>query len=282
MTAGNVLRAIAFLFICSATARSQVIIVTPAPIPAQQDELRAALAIGTPPDPAAAERGRQTFAATCAFCHGSNATGGNSGPNLVRSLLVLHDAGSGKALGAVVRNGRVAKGMPKFAITDAQISDMAAFLLQRSQAAADRFQYTVLNIVTGDPGKGLAYFDAECQTCHSATGDLAHIASKFEPVALQSRFLYPEDLGDPGAKKLSSTVAVTMPSGEVIRGGLIFRDDFRVSLVEANGHTRVIDFEDGQNYQVVVDDSLKGHELLLKKYSDADMHNILAYLETLK
>ena len=86
-------------------------------------------------DPAAVERGQQLNVTNCGFCHGTNANGGNSGPDLVRSVLVLHDEGLGTQIGQVILNGRPAKGMPKFNVTDAQVKDIAAFLLGRSQAA---------------------------------------------------------------------------------------------------------------------------------------------------
>jgi cytochrome c oxidase cbb3-type subunit 3 len=123
--------------------------------------IRTALAIGAPPNPEAATRGKQTFVATCGFCHGPNATGGAQGPNLVRSTLVLHDQGTGKEIASVIHNGRPDKGMPSFAgFTDDQVHDIAQFLLGRTQAAANRAEYTIQNIVTGDPHAGEAYFQA--------------------------------------------------------------------------------------------------------------------------
>jgi cytochrome c oxidase cbb3-type subunit III len=278
------LKIIALSIVLCAAAKAQVIILAHPPIPPRQDELRAALSIGAAPDAAAVLRGRELFSTTCGFCHGATATGGSTGPNLVRSVLVLDDGGSGKALGALLRSGRVSKGMPQFALNDRQVLDLAAFLLQRSQETAYRFDYAIANIVTGDANKGAAYFKLECKSCHSPAGDLAHIASKFEPLALQGRFLFPVDAGGgaAGAQKSTSSARVTMPSGEIVQGAVTFQDDFRIVLLESGGKSRTIDIEDGKRYSIVIDDPLKGHELLLPKYSDADIHNILAYLETLK
>ncbi len=156
--------------------------------------IRTALGLGAPPNAEAVARGQKTFVATCGFCHGTNATGGAQGPNLVRSTMVLHDQGTGKEIAAVIHNGRPDKGMPGFAgFTDDQVHDIAQFLLGRTQAAANRVEYTIQNIVTGDPHAGEAYFKAHCVAgCHSAAGDLAHVAKKFDPVALEGRFLYPD------------------------------------------------------------------------------------------
>ena len=41
-------------------------------------------------------------------------------------------------------------------------------------------------------------------------------------------------------------------------------------------------YDDVQGIRVEVHDPLEQHLKLLRQYSDADMHNILAYLETLK
>jgi len=243
--------------------------------------------LAPPPDPAAVDRGQKLFVSNCAFCHGSNATGGNSGPNLVRSVLVLHDEGKGTEIGPVILNGRVEKGMPKFAFNEAQIKDVAAFLLNRSQATVDRMSYKTFNINTGDPKAGEAYFQAHCTGCHSATGDLAHVASKYEPEGLLSRILYPStnERGRRSAKmsdpKALSTVTVTSPVGQTTSGALEYLDDFTVSLVDASGEHHSWS-RDEPGLKVEVKDPLKGHQELLTQYTDADMHNVLAYLETLK
>jgi cytochrome c oxidase cbb3-type subunit 3 len=251
--------------------------------------MRNFLAIGAAPDAAAVKRGKTTFVATCGFCHGSNANGGATGPDLVRSVLVLHDRGSGKEIGPVIHNGRPAKGMPAFSnLTDAQIKDIAAFLLERNQAAANRMSYKILNIVTGDPKQGEAYFGAHCASCHSATGDLAHVAAKFEPVALQGRFLYPKTEhfpgmpGPPPDPREQKSVTVKLQSGPTFPGALDRIDDFSVALTDSTGQHRSWVFDDESGIDVQVHDPLQAHADLLRQYTNTDMHNILAYLETLK
>lgn len=254
---------------------------------AVKEAVRNFLAIGAPPPPEVVKRGQALFVPNCGFCHGSNAGGGNSGPNLVRSVLVLHDKGTGKEISPVIRNGRPAKGMPAFNFTDAQILDIAGFLLSRNQAAANRMEYQLLNVVTGDAKSGEAYFANHCASCHSATGDLAHIASKMDAPALQSRFLYPRAQADfgpaaPVHPRSQPTVSVTLASGQHFAGKLDHIDDFSVSLTEDSGEHRSWLIESEPGIQIKVNNPLQGHIDLLKRYSDADMHNILAYLETLK
>jgi cytochrome c oxidase cbb3-type subunit III len=235
--------------------------------------------LAPPPDPQAVERGQGLFVASCGFCHGSTAKGGNNGPDLVRSILVLHDEGSGTEVAPVILEGRPAKGMPKFAMSGAQVKDIASFLLSLSHAAVNRGDYRILNVVTGDPKAGMTYFNAHCATCHSATGDFAHIAGKYEQPVLQGRFLYPKARSSPRSQ---ITVKVALQDGQSFSGLLSSIDDFSVALTDSSGHYRSWLLEEGNGIQVVLNDPLAGHERLLKIYTDADMHNLLAYLETLK
>lgn len=261
----------------------------PTPDKSVAEAMRNFLAIGAAPDPEAVKRGQTLFVSNCGFCHGSDAKGGNTGPSLVRSVLVLHDGGTAKEITPVVHNGRPGKGMPAFPnLTDAQLKDIAAFLLKRTQEAANRMDYKILNIVTGDPKAGEAYFGAHCSSCHSPSGDLAHIASKYDPTALQGRFLYPKTSrwpgmpGPPPDPREQKTVTVTLASGQTYSGALDHLDDFNVSLTTSNGEHHSWNFDDEKNLRMEVHDPLKAHADLLPQYTDADMHNILAYLETMK
>jgi mono/diheme cytochrome c family protein len=249
--------------------------------------IRTAMGIGAPPNPEAAARGQKAFVATCGFCHGTNASGGAQGPSLVRSTMVLHDQGTGKEIAPVIHNGRPEKGMPAFAnLTPDQVHDIAQFLLGRTQAVANRAEYTIQNIVTGDAHTGEAYFQAHCAACHSAAGDLAHIAKKFDPVALEGRFLYPANnpygMGPPPDPRALKHVTVKLPTGVTYSGVLAHIDDFSVALRDDAGAYRSWVYDDVQGIHVEVHDPLEQHLKLLRQYSDADMHNILAYLETLK
>ncbi len=237
------------------------------------------------PDPAVLDRGRKTYQANCSFCHGANAKGGESGPNLVRSIVVLHDD-HGNQIGQVVRNGRPDKGMPKFALTDQQILEVAIFLHDQVRAAALRGTYQILNIVTGDAKQGEAYFNGEghCTACHSVSGDLAHIASKMDAVDLQQHIVMPREggrRGGPVDPKQAITATVTLPSGESVQGVLDHVDDFEVAVTDANGDYRSFT-RDGDVPKVVLRDPLQAHTDLLMKYKDSDIHNLTAYLVTLK
>jgi cytochrome c oxidase cbb3-type subunit 3 len=234
-------------------------------------------------DAATLERGKVAFVAQCGFCHGATARGGESGPDLLRSPLVIDDE-NGNLIGPVVLGSRQAQGMPKFTMTQPQIGDIAAFLHESVRAAAERGTYKVQNIVTGNPKAGEAYFNGagKCNTCHSPSGDLKGIGSKYDPITLQGKFLMPVD-GRINQRRQTSPiiVTVTLPSGKSFKGTLERIDDFTIALTDANGEYHSFS-RDGDVPKVVLTDPVKVHFDLLSKYTDADIHNLTAWLVTLK
>lgn len=238
-------------------------------------------------DEAAVERGKMQFVSTCGFCHGANAKGGESGPDLLRSVLVLDDE-NGDKIGQVVLNGRPDKGMPKFNLSRQQISDIATFLHNSIKAAALRGNYKILNIVVGDPAAGEAYFNGagQCSTCHSTSKDLKGIGAKYDPVTLQGKFLMPRGQrygprAVPATPGSAVTVNVTLPSGQSYSGKLERIDDFTVALTDAEGQYHSFS-RDGDVPKVELHDPLKAHYDMLTKYKDSDIHNLTAYLVTVK
>ena len=236
--------------------------------------------ISRPVPPAdAVERGKKQFVIQCGGCHGADARGDDNGPDLVRSVIVLDDE-QGSLIGPVLRKGFPNNGMPAFDLSPAQIQDLAAFLRERTQAAINRNAYPLQNLLTGDAKAGAAFFNGagRCNTCHSATGDLAGLASRFQPALLQTRFLYPRG-GRGGAPPKPTTVKVTPRTGPAVSGTLEFIDDFTVGLRDGEGYYRSFSRD---AVKVEIQDPLAGHAALLKQYTDKSMHDVLAYLVTLK
>ena len=246
----------------------------------------AAMMGGAHIDKEAAERGRKIFVPACGFCHGNDAHG-KSGPDLVRSALALHD-NQGDVIGSLILNGRPERGMPAFSTLSAeQIADISTFLHSRAADVSNRFAYKIGDLITGDAQKGAAFFngDGHCGSCHSATGDLAHVATKYEPVELQRRMLYPAPnlidvfLGRAVTPPAPTKVTVQLASGERVSGTLDHVDEFAVSMHDSAGWYRSFSRE---SVTVDVQDPREAHEGLLPKYTDQEMHDVLAYLETLK
>jgi mono/diheme cytochrome c family protein len=238
-------------------------------------DISAAALAGSKQDPAAVDRGAKVFGVYCAGCHGAAAKGGPGAPDLIRSVLVLDDE-KGILIAPVIREGRPDKGMPKLGLTEAQIADVVAWLHVRTYQAGHRVTYTFQNIVTGDPQKGQAYFSANCAGCHSAQKDLAGIGKKYDPLSLQSRWLGPQS-----GRDHKREVTVTTASGETFQGTLDFIDDFTVSLHDAKGQFHSFS-RHGDVPRVVINDPVHAHAELLHKYTDSDIHNVTAYLVTLK
>jgi len=242
-------------------------------------------------DPAAVERGQQLLSTQCGFCHGANARGGSSGPDLTRSALVQTDEG-GTQLGQFLRVGRPDRGMPAFDFTDAQMADLAVFLHSAIRANANRRAYRILNVLVGDAKAGEAYFNGEgrCATCHSPQRDLHGIGAKYDPPTLQNRMVLPRGAvaapnrpPEPAHLDRNAIKAtVTIAGGESITGAVVRLTDFDVAIYDpASGQTRTW-LRSGDAPRVVVTDPLQAHVDQLAKWTDADMHNVTAYLAGLK
>jgi cytochrome c oxidase cbb3-type subunit 3 len=225
--------------------------------------------------------GRARFGADCGFCHGPDATGGSGGTDLTRSELVAADE-RGDRIGPVVRAGRAEAGMPAFpSLGEADLSAIVAFVHdQKTKAEAavgGRRSVEVADVLTGDARAGRRYFESTCTGCHSATGDLAGLASRVEGLALLRRMLYPTGAG--GAPARRPTAAVTTRDGETIAGELAYRDEFTIAVIDAGGQYRSWP---ASRVRIAIDDPLEAHVAQLARYTDTAMHDVLAYLHTLR
>ncbi len=236
-------------------------------------------------DQAVVDRGKNVFLPNCGFCHGPDARGGDGGTDLARSLVILSDE-NGEGIGEFLKVGRVEKGMPAFPnLASQQISDIATFLHDRVEAARNRVDYEEKSALVGDAKAGFAYFNGtgKCNTCHSVTGDLKGIGAKYEPMSLQDRFVNPRGAGR-GADTLETnqrTVKVTLPTGQSASGILLYISEFAVTLRDSAGQRRTFSRR-GDAPRVEVKDPLQAHLDMLMKYTDKDMHDLTAYLVTLK
>ncbi len=246
-------------------------------------------------DEAGADRGRTVYIAECITCHGNKARGANptlpanqQGADLVRSLIVLHDR-YGNEIGPFLTKGHpLQSGRAASSLTKQQIGDLAHFLhrtIYNTLRSGPELQ--IQNVLTGDPKAGAAYFNGagKCGACHSTTGDLAGIGKRYDPPTLQSKFLFPRTVGF-GRRGAGSTpakpvtVTVTQSNGAVMEGTLERRDDFNVSLRDSQGDYRT--FKITPSVKVVKHDPYEMHVTLLDQYTDKNIHDVVAYLESLK
>jgi mono/diheme cytochrome c family protein len=222
------------------------------------------------------DAGQSLFQQNCAFCHGRDAMGGETGPDLTRSKLVLADVGGDK-IAEVVRDGRPEKKMPAFNFSSQETLSLAAYIHSQETKAASmkggRRGVDVADLQTGNAAMGKKYFNGAggCAKCHSATGDLAGVARRYEGLQLEMRMLYPRDV--------KSHVTVTLPSGATLAGTLEYQDEFVIGMQDASGtyHSWKT-----SNVKFHVDSPVDAHVDLFSKYTDADVHNLMAYMQTLR
>jgi mono/diheme cytochrome c family protein len=220
--------------------------------------------------------GEALFHQNCAFCHGRDAMGGETGPDLTQSKLVLADK-SGEQIAAVVRDGRPQTKMPAFKFSADEMAGLVAFIHARVQAAAEhpggRRGVAIEDLQTGNADAGRTYFNGAggCSRCHSATGDLAGIARRYQGLELEERMLYPRNARD--------KLTVTLPSGQTVTGTLAYRDEFTIGLRDGDGA-----YHSWSTARVKyrVESPAEAHVEQLPKYTDDDIHNLMAYLQTLK
>jgi cytochrome c oxidase cbb3-type subunit 3 len=252
-------------------------------------------------DPAVIQRGNTLFGINCRICHGADLRGGDmGGVNLLRSALVLSDK-EGELIIPVVKEGRQRPGMPPMPpipLPDDDIKAIAAYIhsvaaTMAGQGGPPPGPPVELNIVVGDPAAGQKYFAANCASCHSPTGDLQGLASRFSsPMLLQNAWVAGSvgggrggRGGDFGAAPARApkpvTVVVTTADGQRYEGRLDRIDDFIVTLTQADGVPKTFR-RNGNVPAIQITDPLEAHKKMLVKYTDKDIHDVTAYLVTLK
>ncbi len=273
------------------------------PLAAQEAPFMASFPTRPKADAATLDRGKKAFQTNCAYCHGEDARGGDNGaPNLLRSEILLKDK-DGEQLRTFLtnagENGHVAtrEGVLKFNFSDAQAADLSAFISDLSAyihdfrvSSRDPGRMRPKTLLVGDANAGRQYFEQKCAGCHSATGDLKGIASRIsDPRTLQQTWLMPAVYGFRGFNPPPDspthvppvTVTVTLPNGEQVEGRLGRIDDFIVTMTLTDGSARSFRRE-GELPKIELHDPMKPHKELLPVYTDNDIHNLTAYLATLK
>jgi mono/diheme cytochrome c family protein len=254
-------------------------------------------------DPVAHDRGRALWASHCVDCHGSQARGSDTGPNIIRTKTVNFDrsaAVAGSVLGPFLKAGHPTQSKkPSASFTEEEIVGLAHFLRERvNDTMRGSPLFTVGNIIVGDPKAGEAYFNGAggCTACHNATTrSLAGIATRIPtPVDLQQRMLFPGGggrgrggrggrggpPGPPPVNPNAVTVTIASASGPSVSGVLVEESDFYVTVRESDGTIRVVRRTPGMKVAKTV--PLQAHIDLLDRITDKQIHDLVAYLETLK
>ena len=243
-------------------------------------------------DPASGARGRAVFATYCAACHGADGRGGTEGATDLTRSAIAAAADGGTQLGAFLKVGRPERRMPPVSLSDVELADLATYLRSiAAPSARGGGRNAITAVVVGNAASGERYFNGagKCATCHSAAGDLKGIGSRLPAAAIQGRLVYPRDNGNyppsfnapPNPSEAPRTVVVTLPSGDTFSGRLMWLTDFHVTLKDEAGLLRTI-ARHGDTPSVVVTDPLQYHLDHMRVLTDKDMHDLTAYLVTLK
>lgn len=241
-------------------------------------------------DPVRVAHGKTLYDVNCRACHGADLRGGDmGGPNLLRSQVALSDK-AGELIVPIIHGSRQKQGMPAIGINDDDAGAVAAYV--RSVIATIGVQgmpppgsAEAPNVLVGDAREGKAYFAAKCAGCHNPTGDLAGIAARItDPKILQTRWVgagrRSERRNASGTTAPAATATVSTPAGEVT-GTVVHIDDFLVTLKQSDGSVQSFR-RDGDNPKVEIKDPIQAHRELLPQYTDKDIHDVTAYLVTLK
>jgi cytochrome c oxidase cbb3-type subunit 3 len=247
-----------------------------------------------PDDPALVAKGRAVYDTECRSCHGPDLRGGErGGPNLLRSAVMLNDR-NGEMLEPVLRNSHKDR-LSSPNLTADEVKAVAVHIhsvlaLAPGQGAPPPGPPVELKVLVGDAAAGEKYFAAKCGSCHSPTGDLKGIGARdIGPAQLQNLWIAggrsgrgaPPPAGPPMTTRRETTVVVTLPTGEKYEGRLERIDDFMVSLTEKDGTPRSFR-RTAEIPKVDVRDPLEAHRNLLPVYTDKDIHDVTAYLASLK
>jgi cytochrome c oxidase cbb3-type subunit III len=208
---------------------------------------------------------------------------------------------AGSVLGPFLKAGHPTQSKkPSASFTSDEVVALAHFLRQRvNDTMRGSPVFTVGDIVIGDPKAGEIYFNGEggCATCHNAnTRSLAGVATQIaEPVDLQQRMLFPGGGrgrggrgrgGPPGGGAPAAidpnavTVTIAPSSGPAVSGVLVEESDFYVTVREPDGTIRVV--RRTPDTKITRANPLQAHIDLLDRITDKQIHDLVAYLETLK
>jgi len=242
-------------------------------------------------EPAAVARGQRVWAAECITCHGASARGTDKAPTLIRSTLVLADR-QGNLVGPFLMKGHPTQsGTPSASLSTEKVADLTQFLRQKiNDTLRGSPVFTVQDILVGNAAAGAAYFNGagKCTGCHSVTGDLAGLATRIPaPVDVQQRMLFPSGRASAiglgraaGPNRAQVTVTVRPAAGPPVSGTFVAEDDFYVTLRDTEGLIRVIKRTAGMT--VTKTDPLQAHHEWLDGVTDTNIHDLVAYLVTLK
>jgi cytochrome c oxidase cbb3-type subunit 3 len=243
-------------------------------------------------------RGRALFESNCASCHASDLRGvSGKGNNILHSGITMNDK-KGELVAAELK--KHAQPITLSANDSEAVAEYIHSVLATmgGQGSPPRSQANPeLNVLVGSATDGEAYFGKHCASCHSLTGDMKGIASKYsDPRALQNGWIAGTLPigggrgrgfgGRGGVGGVGNQATVTLPDGQKVEGRVVRNDDYLIILTAADGSRKVYPLDiKGPKPTIVVTDPQEAHKKMVLELDDPDnknMHDVTAYLWTLK
>ncbi len=217
--------------------------------------------------------GKQSFASTCAGCHGLDGRGGERAPTIATSPRIRKF--SDRQLSNVISNGVPGTGMPGFhSLSAAQVRSLVAYV-RLLQGKSDN------RALPGNPesGKQIYFGKGECSHCHSIAGqggflgpDLTTYGSTSADTVIRQAILNPNRIVPAGYK---SAVATTR-DGVRIEGIVRNEDNFSVQVQTQDGAFHLLQKSELQNLEY------RNQSLMPTNYgnrlSHAELNDLVSYL----
>lgn len=179
-------------------------------------------------------KGAELFASRCAYCHGSDGTGGR-GPAIATLPKVV--AMSNQNLMEIVHKGEIDQGMPGFPdLGDEGISAVVQYL-RKLQGVTENATAPKLS---GDPdaGRSIFYGKGQCSNCHMILGKGGFIAGELTSYArnrtadeIRHAIVNPDEELQP----TSRVVKVRSQDGKSLTGIVRAEDNMNITLQTEDG-----------------------------------------------
>ncbi len=224
-------------------------------------------------DPAAIERGKQTYLGSCAGCHGATGEGGR-GPNLRDGKLIRRS--NDQQVFQTVQKGVPGSDMPGSPLPEDQVWAVVAYVRALGAPASSM-------AVAGDKVHGeRVYRAAGCANCHAINGQGGALGPDLTNIGgTRSYGLLRESVEKPGERLAAGfqPATVTTRDGRTVAGMVKNHTNYNLQLVDKSGELHLFQAADLADVRFTMKSPMP--EGYAAKLGKEDMTDLLAYLSGL-